>query len=97
MSFKQNLIERRQEILEIAEKHGAFNLRIFGSVAREEETADSDIDLLIDYDIDRVSPWFPTGLMHDLQNLLGRKVDVVTEKGLKPQVRANILNDCISL
>ncbi|TAF55202.1 MAG: DNA polymerase subunit beta [Oscillatoriales cyanobacterium] len=97
MTFKQQLLEKRQEILEIATKHGAFNLRIFGSVAREEETPDSDIDLLIDYDIDRVSPWFPTGLMHDLQDLLGHKVDVVTEKGLKPRVRENILNDCISL
>ncbi|MGD1901569.1 MAG: nucleotidyltransferase family protein [Geitlerinemataceae cyanobacterium] len=97
MIFKQKIIEERQEILEIATKHGVFNLRLFGSVAREEETAESDIDLLIDYDLKKISPWFPTGLIRDLQDLLGRKIDVVTEKGLNPRVRENVIKDCIPL
>jgi predicted nucleotidyltransferase len=66
-------------------------------VARGEETPESDIDFLIDYDIDRVSPWFPVGLIHDLQDLLGREVDVVTEGGLKPRARDRVLRDCVLL
>ncbi|MCA6510430.1 MAG: nucleotidyltransferase domain-containing protein, partial [Pseudanabaena sp. M109S1SP2A07QC] len=57
--LKQLLQERREEILAIALKHGAFNVRVFGSVARGEETENSDIDFLIDYDIKKISPWFP--------------------------------------
>lgn len=97
MSLQDLLVEKREQILEIAAKHGAFNVRVFGSVAREEETEDSDIDFLIDYDIERISAWFPVGLIHDLQDLLGCKIDVVTESGLKPRVRDNVLRDCIQL
>jgi len=97
MSLKDLLTEKRSEILEIAAKHGAFNVRIFGSVARGEETPESDIDFLIDYDLERISAWFPVGLAHDLQDLLEHKVDVITEKGLKPRIRDNVLRDCILL
>ena len=85
--LKQVLQERREEILEIAAKHGAFNVRVFGSVARGEETENSDIDFLINYNINKISSWFPVGLIHDLEDLLGRKVDVVTETGLKERIR----------
>lgn len=91
------LQERREEILEIALKHGAFNVRVFGSVARGEETENSDIDFLINYDINKISSWFPVGLIHDLEDLLGRKVDVVTETGLKERIRDRVLRDCILL
>ena len=77
--LKQLLQERREEILEIALKHGAFNVRVFGSVARGEETENSDIDFLINYNINKISSWFPVGLIHDLEDLLGRKVDVETD------------------
>jgi hypothetical protein len=97
MLLRDLLLERRDRILEIADRHGAFNVRVFGSVARGEETPESDIDFLIDYDIDRVSPWFPVGLIHDLQDLLGREVDVVTEGGLKPRARDRVLRDCVLL
>lgn len=95
--LKQLLQERREEILEIALKHGAFNVRLFGSVARGEETENSDIDFLINYDINKISSWFPVGLIHDLEDLLGRKVDVVTETGLKERIRDRVLRDCILL
>lgn len=95
--LKQMLQERREEILEMALKHGAFNVRVFGSVARGEETENSDIDFLINYDINKISSWFPVGLIHDLEDLLGRKVDVVTETGLKERIRDRVLRDCIWL
>jgi len=57
--LKQVLQERREEILEIAAKYGAFNVRVFGSVARGEETENSDIDFLINYNINKISSWFP--------------------------------------
>lgn len=95
--LKQMLQERREEILEMALKHGAFNVRVFGSVARGEETENSDIDFLINYDINKISSWFPVGLIHDLEDLLGRKVDVVTETGLKERIRDRVLRDCILL
>ena len=95
--LKQVLQERRDEILEIALKHGAFNVRVFGSVARGEEAENSDIDFLINYDINKISSWFPVGLIHDLEDLLGRKVDVVTETGLKERIRDRVLRDCILL
>jgi predicted nucleotidyltransferase len=95
--LKQVLQERRDEILEIALKHGAFNVRVFGSVARSEETENSDIDFLINYDINKISSWFPVGLIHDLEDLLGCKVDVVTETGLKERIRDRVLRDCILL
>lgn len=95
--LKQLLQERREEILEIASKHGAFNVRVFGSVARGEETENSDIDFLINYDINKISSWFPVGLIHDLEDLLGCKVDVVTETGLKERIRDRVLRDCILL
>jgi len=72
-------------------------VRVFGSVARGEETENSDIDFLINYDINKISSWFPVGLIHDLEDLLGRKVDVVTETGLKERIRDRVLRDCILL
>ncbi len=95
--LKKLLQENREEILAIASKHGAFNVRIFGSVARGEETENSDIDFLIDYDIKRISSWFPVGLIQDLEGLLHCQVDVVTEKGLKERIRDRVLQECILL
>ena len=72
------LRERREDILSRAYRHGARNVRIFGSVARGESTADSDIDLLVVAG-ENTSPWFPAGLIEELETLLGGPVDVVTE------------------
>ena len=97
MLLKQLLEEKRQEILRLAKKHGAFNVKIFGSVARGEETEDSDIDFLIDYDLSKISPWFPVGLIEDLEKLLNRKVDIVTTKSLHYFIRDKIINEAIDL
>jgi predicted nucleotidyltransferase len=75
------LREKREEILRIAEKHGARNVRIFGSVAHGEATEASDIDLLVDT-AEQTSPWFPAGLAAELEELLGQRVDAVTSNGL---------------
>ncbi len=87
------LREQREDILRIARSHGAFNVRVFGSVVRGEETPESDIDFLIDYDREKTTPWFPGGLLMDWQDLLGRKVDVLTEGGISPLIREQILSE----
>jgi predicted nucleotidyltransferase len=84
---------KREEIITIANKHGAFNLRIFGSVARGEADENSDIDILVDYSLDKISSWFPAGLILDLEQLLGYKVDIVTESGLKERIREQVLKE----
>jgi hypothetical protein len=91
MKIQQLLEENRENILEIAAKHGAFNVRVFGSVSRGEETETSDIDLLVDYDLQKISAWFPGGLLMDLEDLLGRKVDIVTEQGLSHLIKNQVL------
>ena len=97
MTLKQLIQDKREDILKIATKHGAFNVRVFGSVARGEETENSDIDFLIDYDLAKTSPWFPGGLLVDLEDLLGCKVDVVTEKSLHHLIKQRILKEALKL
>jgi predicted nucleotidyltransferase len=97
LGVKELLQDKRDEILAIAEKHGAYNVRVFGSVARGEATAESDVDFLIDYDLKKISPWFPAGLMLDLEKLLNRKVDVVSENSLHYFLKDRILQEAISL
>jgi uncharacterized protein len=97
LGMEELLKDKREEILAIAEKHGARNVRVFGSVARREADEKSDIDLLIDYSLDKVTPWFPAGLMLELQDLLGRKVDIVTVTGLKERIRARVLQEAVPL
>ena len=97
MSLKDLIHENREKILEITANHGAFNVRLFGSVARGEDTEDSDIDFLIDYDLEKISSWFPVGLVYDLEDLLGRKVDVVSTKSLHEFIKDRILAEAIML
>ena len=97
MLLEQLLTEKREAILSIAAKHGVSNIRIFGSVARGEETGNSDIDFLVDYDLSKISSWFPVRLIRDLEAILGRKVDVVTQNGLKERIKEQVLKDCIKL
>jgi hypothetical protein len=92
MSIEYVVRQKRAEILRIAERHGAYNVRVFGSVARGEAGPDSDVDLLIDAG-EKVSSWFPGGLIVDLEDLLGRRVDVVTERALRPELRKYVLRD----
>ena len=86
------LRERRDDILSSAHRHGARNVRIFGSVARGESTEDSDVDLLVDVG-EKTSPWFPAGLVQELEAILGRPVDVVTERSLHWLLRRRILKE----
>lgn len=97
MTLLDKLREQREQILQIAASHGAFNVRVFGSVARGEADEQSDIDFLVDYSLERISPWFPAGLMLDLQGLLGRKIDVATEAALKEPIRERVLQEAIPL
>lgn len=82
-----------EKTLAIADQHGAYNLRIFGSVARGEADENSDIDILVDYSLDKISSWFPAGLILDLEQLLGHKVDIATEAGLKERIRERVLKE----
>lgn len=97
LGINELLTKKREQILAITKKHGAYNVRVFGSVARGEATKDSDIDILVDYDLDKISPWFPGGLIVDLEDLLQCKVDIVTEKGLHHLIKERILQEAVSL
>jgi len=89
--------EIKAKIKEIAAQHGAFNVRIFGSVARGEADQNSDLDLLVDYDLDKISAWFPVRLIRDLEDFLNIKVDVVTPAGLKSRIRDRVLAESLNL
>ena len=90
MGIDELLKEKRDQIVRIAAQHEAQNLRLFGSVARGEANPDSDVDFLIELGENR-SSWFPVRLIRDLEKLLGRKIDIVTEKQLKERIRELVL------
>ena len=92
MSLKNALKQRRGEIIRIAHQYGVHNIRIFGSVRKETERPDSDVDFLVDLEKGR-SLLDLGGMVFDLQQLLGRNVDIVTEKGLHWYLKETILNE----
>jgi predicted nucleotidyltransferase len=96
MGIREIIAGNRDLVLHIAESHGARNVRVFGSVARGDATPDSDVDLLVDAG-PVTSPWFPGGLVMDLEGLLGRRVDVVTERGLMPALREQVPGEAVPL
>ncbi|MCC7367875.1 MAG: nucleotidyltransferase family protein [Chloroflexi bacterium] len=96
MTTQQALFAHREEILRIAVCHGATNVWVFGSVARGTASPDSDLDLLIDVG-QNPSPWFPAGLMLDLEDLLGCSVDVATADALHPRIRDRVLHEALPL
>jgi predicted nucleotidyltransferase len=87
---------RRAEILRVAAKRGARNIRVFGSVARGESDAASDIDFLVDLEPGR-SLFDLSGLLIDLEAALQTEVDVVTEGGLRPRIRERVLREAVPL
>ena len=86
----------RDDILKIAAKHGVRNVRVFGSVARGDAGPHSDVDFLVDAGPATTS-WFPGGLIVDLEALLGRRVEVVTEHGLHPLLRESVLREAVPI
>jgi uncharacterized protein len=96
MSLDELLRTKREDILRTATKYGAFNVRVFGSVARGEADAESDIDLLVDMEpghslLDLI------GFLIDVEEMLGCKVDVVTERGLRDRIRERVLKEAVAL
>lgn len=94
MNSLESLSSRRADILELAAKHGAKQIRIFGSVARGEADENSDVDFLVEMEPGR-SLMDMGGLLMDLRDLLGREVDVVSVKGLKARIRDRVLRECV--
>ena len=96
MTATELLKSRRESILRIAGSYGAHNIRAFGSVARGDAQRDSDIDFLVDLEPGR-SLFDLGGLLMDLRSLLGREVDVVTEKGLRERIRDRVLKEAVAI
>jgi uncharacterized protein len=87
MNMLHHEVERkRQEILRICERHGVTRVQVFGSIVRGEAGMDSDLDLLVERGGQR-TPWWPGGIVAELEELLGRRVDIVTEDALHPLIR----------
>jgi len=87
---------KREQVLALAAQHGAANVRIFGSVARNEASDESDVDMLVTFPkensiFDLVALWL------DLQDLLGREVSLVTDSMLRDRFQANVLEDAVTL
>lgn len=95
MTIYELLEARREAILQAAARHGAHNIRVFGSVARGEAQPDSDVDFLVDVEPGR-SLLDLGALLLDLQDVLGREVDVVTVPGLKPRIRDQVLSEAVA-
>ena len=96
MTIEQLLHEKRDDIERIATHHGAHNIRIFGSVARGEAGPESDIDFLVNVGSD-TSSWFPAGFILDIEEILGRRVEVVTERALDSHLREYVLREAMKL
>ncbi len=96
LTIREIIREKREAILRAAEKHGATQVRLIGSVARDEAGPDSDIDLLVQ--------WSPgsslldqAALMIELESMLGRKVDIASDGWVKPSIRESVYRDAIAL
>jgi uncharacterized protein len=96
MNLKALLREKREEILAIARKHGAYDLRVFGSVSRNESDEASDIDILLRFEKGR-SLLDHASLVVEMEDALGCKVDIVTEQGLKERIRARIVSEAVPI
>jgi predicted nucleotidyltransferase len=96
VSIGERLQARRAQVLEVAKRYGAHNVRLIGSVARGEAGPASDVDLLVDLEQGR-SLLEHAALILELERLLGCKVDVATEQGLRPRVRDRVLGEAVAL
>jgi predicted nucleotidyltransferase len=96
VTLEDLLKAKRDEILRVCAEYGAYNVRVFGSVARSEADEQSDIDFLVELEPGR-TVFDLGGLQYDLEQLLGCRVDVVTERGLKPRMRERVLREAVLL
>jgi uncharacterized protein len=96
MGIDEILASKRDEILRIAAKHGVGKMSVFGSVARGDAGPQSDVDFLIEIGGD-TPPWFPGGLIADLEELLGRRVDVAAPSWLNEVIREDVLAEAVPL
>ncbi len=96
MTFEQLLEQHRPAILRLAEKYGARNVRVFGSLARQEADQQSDVDFLVEMAPGR-SLLDLGGFQYELEQLLGCRVDVVTENGLKARIRQRVLQEAVPI
>ena len=92
----ETLRQRRDEIIAIAARHGAGNIRVFGSIARGEGGPESDVDLVVEFELGR-SLLDHGGLIMDLQDALGCKVDVVSARGLRDRLEARVKAEAVAL
>ena len=101
MNLSFLIAEKREQILKIAERYGASNVRVFGSVARGDSSATSDVDFLIHLDSSKLEGVRYFGVIEalheELEQLLGCRVDVVDEKGLKDKFKDQVLAQAIAL
>ena len=93
---RKTLAEKREAILKLAEQRGVYDVRVFGSVARGDANEASDVDLLVSVRPGR-SLLDLGGFLMDMQDLLGRKVDVLTDSGLKPRIRERVLHEAVAV
>jgi predicted nucleotidyltransferase len=96
MTLHELRAKRREDILRLAAKRGARNVRVFGSVARGDTDDGSDIDFLVDMEPGRTL-FDLSGLLLDLESLLQTSVDVVTERGLRSRIRDRVLAEATPL
>ena len=96
MVDKRIIAERRKAILALADRYGVYDVRVFGSVARGDACDESDIDLLVKVRQGR-SLFDLGGFLMDVQDLLGCKVDVLTDDGLKPRIRERVLREAVAV
>jgi uncharacterized protein len=96
MGIEELLLPLREEILLIAAKYGAYNVRVFGSVARGEARADSDVDFLVEIEPQRTL-LEQIALMQSLEQLLGRKVDVAEVETLHERIKGRVLKEAVVL
>ena len=96
MNINKEIKSKRQDILRIATKYGVQDIRVFGSVARGQSSADSDLDVLV-----RLKPGYSLldliAIKQDMEDLLGCGVDVVTEAAISPYIREEVLKEAVSL
>jgi len=96
MTLEELLKAKRQESLRVCAQYGARNVPVFGSVARSEADKQSNIDFLVELEPGRTL-FDLGGLQYDLEQFLGCRVDVVTERGLKPRIRERVLREAVLL